>query len=337
VIQEAEAKTRTEISAAFSNIMAISDLLTQSNVKTKKEGQQELAKDKPIIQNKLTKIEKDVKSGAAQFPANREQTEKQTQTVFTTDVQRVSAEESFETNEQSMFLKDVSTAGDESDAIQKDDFISEQKTDMVQEAKIGDKVAKDSENTDSILDETRLLTSAEKSDSSIRMINSYPAVLFQNHIDERITTTSLLPYLEGSGHATLDSHEVERSIEETRTSSVVKEDPGHSVVGEEPSGKEASASLKIDEPPRLLSKGKVNYPFRAKRRGLTGKVSVSFLVDTDGQATNIEAVKAEPENVLMTFAGAAEKAIAKSRFKPGTSAGEPVPVKVVSSIRFEFL
>ena len=68
---------------------------------------------------------------------------------------------------------------------------------------------------------------------------------------------------------------------------------------------------------------------------MTGRVSVTFLVDTDGHATNIEAVKAEPESVLVTFAEAAEKAIAKWRFKPGTRSGEAVPVKVVGAIRFE--
>jgi len=64
---------------------------------------------------------------------------------------------------------------------------------------------------------------------------------------------------------------------------------------------------------------------------------VSFWVDTNGNTTNIEAVKAEPANVLVTFAGAAEKVIAKSRFRPGTSAGEPVPVKVIKPIKFELL
>ena len=179
------------------------------------------------------------------------------------------------------------------------------------------------------------MTSEEKPDSSIGVMNAYPAVLFRNNIDERITTTSLLHYLEGSGHPTLYSHEVERRSEETIASSAVKEDPGHLGSGEELSGKEASASIRIDEPPRRLSQGKVNYPSRAKRLGLTGKVSVSFLVDTDGQAANIEAVKAEPANVLVTFAGAAEKMIAKSRFKPGTSAGKPVPVKVMVPVIFE--
>jgi outer membrane biosynthesis protein TonB len=62
---------------------------------------------------------------------------------------------------------------------------------------------------------------------------------------------------------------------------------------------------------------------------------VSFLVDTDSHATNIEAVKDEPKNVLVIFAEAAKNAIAKWHFKPGTSAGEPVSVMVVAPIRFE--
>jgi TonB family protein len=226
-------------------------------------------------------------------------------------------------------------AGDESDALEKDNLISVQASDVVQEAKTDDKDAKETENAENILKETRLLTNADKPDSSIGVMNTYPAVLFRDQIDGNITTASLFHYLDESGYTTRHSYEVERRSEKTRASSAVEKNPNHLVAREKPSGKESSGSFRVDEPPKRLSKGQVNYPFRAKRLGLTGKVSVSFLVDTDGQATNIEAVKAEPENVLVTFAEAAEKAIAKSRFRPGTSAGEPVPVKAMAQIIFE--
>lgn len=336
VMQETKDEGRAKISVSSSNKTVMNDMLTGSNEVTPKiEEQQELAEDNRIAENELTETVKDGKPSAAQPTANRPKAEEQVQTVVTTDVQRVSAEESFESNEQYMFLKDAAIAGDELDAIEKDDLISEQKPDMVQEAKKKDKGAKDPEDAENILYETRPLASAEKSDSSIGVMNAYLAALPRDHKNERGPTTSLLYFLEGSEHATLHSYEVEQSTEETRASSGVKEDPGHLGSREEPSGKESSDSIKFDEPPRILSRGPVNYPFRAKRLGLTGKVSVSFLVDKDGHATNIEAVKAEPANVLLTFAGAAEKAIAKCRFKPGTSAGEPVPVKVVAPIRFE--
>jgi bla regulator protein BlaR1 len=339
VMQETEDQTRVEISASSSKKMATNELLTQPNEVTPKvEEQLTLTEEKPIVENEFTGRRKDDKPEVAQPTENKQQAEEQIQTVITMNTQSVSTEESFVSNEQQAVVqKDTIHADEKSAPLKTNDLIPEQKSDMVQKAKIEDKGAKISKNTESILDGTRLLTSAEPPDSSIGMTHAYPAILFRNHIDEPITTTSLLHYLEGSGHPTLFSHEVEESIEEAGTSSAVQEDPSHLGVGEEPSGKKASSSIRIDEPPKVLSEGEVKYPFRAKRLGLTGKVSVSFWVNTDGQATNIKAVKAEPENALVTFAGAAEEVIANSRFKPGISAGEPVPVKVRKEIRFEIL
>ena len=338
VMQEAKDETRTEISASFSNIMAINDRLTQSNKVTPEiVMQQELAEKRPNTGNEPTATGQEVKSGADQPAANRRQSEEQTQTVVTTNTLQISPKESFESNEQAAFQKDTILTDEKSAPLKTNDFLSEQKSEMVREAKMEDKGTKETEDAEKRLDDSRLLTSAEKSNAPIGLSNAYPAVLFRDYTDERITTTSLLHYLEGSGHPTLFSPEVEQSIEEAGTSSGVQEDPSHLGVGEEPSGKVASSSFRIDEPPRILSEGEVKYPFRAKRLGLTGKVSVSFWVNTDGQATNIKAVKAEPENALVTFAGAAEEVIANSRFKPGISGGEPVPVKVRKEIRFEIL
>ncbi len=340
VMQETEEESREEILFSSSNKTTINDILTRPKDLTPKiEGQQKLAEDKrktEIAEDELTEMVKGEKPLAAQPSPNRQEAEEQIQTVVTTHDQRVSAEALFESNEQNMFLKDAAISGDQLDPIKKDDPISEQKSDMVREAKAEDKGAKKTEDAESLLDEPRVLTSTEKSDPSIAITNAYPtAVLFRDHIDERITTTSLLHYLEGNGHSTLYSQEAERITEDTRISSAVKEDPIQLGIEKKQSGKETSDSFKFDEPPKILSKGSVNYPFRAKRLGLSGKVSVSFLVDTNGHATNIEAVKAEPANVLMIFAGAAEKGIAKFRFKPGTSEGEPVPVKVEASVIFK--
>jgi len=325
-----------EISASSSSKMAMNDLLTRSDEATREiKGQQEPALNEQTAENEPTEMVKEGKPSAAQPTANSQEAEELAQTVIKNHAQRVSSEEPFESSEQHVLLKEATIAGDELDAMKKDDMISEQKSDMVREAKTQDKRPKDSEDAESILYETRLHTSAENSDSPIGVMNTYPAALPRNHRDERITITSLLHYLEGNEPAAPYSYLVEQSAEQTKASSAAPEDSSHLGVGEEPFGNESTDSFKVDQPPRMLSSGPVNYPFHAKRLRLTGKVSVSFLVGTDGQATNIEAVEAEPENVLVTFAGAAEKAIARSRFRPGTSAGEPVPVKVVLPVRFE--
>jgi len=335
-MQKTKEEDGAEISASSSEKMVMNDMLTRPNqVAPKIEMQQELAEDERTAEDELTETVMDGKPNALESTANRQEADEQVQTVVMTDTQRVSDEDLFENNEQVVFLKNAAIADNELDAMKKDDLISEHKSDMVQEAKTEDKGAEDPEDAESILYETRLLTSPEKSYSSVEIMNAYLAALPRGQKNEHGPTTSLLYYMEGSEHATLRSHEVERSTEETRASSAIKEDPGHFGVGEDQPIKESSDSFNFDEPPRILSIGSVNYPFHAKRLGVTGKVSVSFLVDTDGHPMNIEAVKAEPANVLVTFAEAAEKAIAKCRFKPGTSAGEPVPVKVMAPIRFE--
>lgn len=335
VMRETKDENKEEISASSSGKMVMNDPLTWSNEATSNtDGQQKLAEDERMAENKLTEKVKDVLYSSAQPAENRQEADEQAQTMFMTDAQSVSVEKLFEFNEKDVVLKNAVIAGDEL-VMEKDGLILKQKSDMVQEDKTEDKGAEDPENAESTLIKTRLLPTAEKSDASIEAMNAYLAALFRDHKNERGPATSLLYFLERNEHATSYSHEVEGSTEETRASSAVKEDSGYLGVGEEPSGKEPSDPFEFDEPPKILSKGTVNYPFYAKRLGLTGKVSVSFLVGTDGHPTNIEAVKAEPANILMTFAETAEKAIAKCRFKPGTSAGEPVQVKVVAPIRFE--
>jgi bla regulator protein BlaR1 len=131
VTQETKDKGRAENSASSSNIMSMNDMLTRSNeVMPKIEGQQELTEDERIAENELIEMVKDGKPSAAQTTANREEAEEQVQTVVTTKVQRISAEEPFESNEQYLFLKDAAIADDGIDAIKKDDLISEQKPDV---------------------------------------------------------------------------------------------------------------------------------------------------------------------------------------------------------------
>ncbi len=327
LIQETMDKGKTIISAPSFKIESINDILTRSNEITPDiEGQQKLAEDEQTAEDELTECVKDDMPGTAQPTTNRQEIEEQVQMMVKADAQRVSAEESYENNEQNMSLKDAAITGNKLYAIEKDDLISKQKPDMVLKTGIEEKGTKDIEDDENILYENHLLTSAKKSDSSMGVMNLYPAAPPRDHIDERITITGLLHYLERNGHITPYSHEIARSTEETKVSSTFKE---------EPHVKESPDSFKFDEPPETLSRGAVTYPIRAKRLGLTGKVFVSFLVDTGGHPTDIKAVKAEPANVLVTFAGAAEKAIAKFRFKPGSNAGEPVPVKVMAPIRFE--
>ena len=95
-------------------------------------------------------------------------------------------------------------------------------------------------------------------------------------------------------------------------------------------------SLKdVDSPPRVIRAPPVNYPFKAMNKGLEGRVFVHIRIGIDGKATNIEAKRAEPPEVLDDFREEAEKAVARYRFEPARLGGEAVPVWAMQPIVFE--
>jgi protein TonB len=100
----------------------------------------------------------------------------------------------------------------------------------------------------------------------------------------------------------------------------------------EPAGKKRYSLSEVDSQPRLASRVNPTYPFRAKRRGVEGKVVVRFLVDKLGRVSQSSVVQAEPEGV---FEQSALKAVRQWRFEPGTKDGRPVATWVQVPIRFE--
>ena len=91
----------------------------------------------------------------------------------------------------------------------------------------------------------------------------------------------------------------------------------------------------VDTPPRVVRPYPVNYPYGAMNKGLRGKVFVKIRVGVDGKATNIEAKRAEPPDVLEVFGEAAEEAVARYRFEPARLGGEAVPVWAWQPISFD--
>lgn len=73
------------------------------------------------------------------------------------------------------------------------------------------------------------------------------------------------------------------------------------------------------------------YPFKAKRLGISGAVTVTFRVGTDGGVSQIKIVKATPEGI---FEKAVIDAVKRWRFKPGEITGEKVAVRVSKTIQF---
>lgn len=72
------------------------------------------------------------------------------------------------------------------------------------------------------------------------------------------------------------------------------------------------------------------YPSQLKRDGVTGMVSVSIMVDEQG---NVQEPKVEKSS-NPGFDQAAIDAVSKWKFKPAKKAGAPVSVKVVVPVKF---
>jgi len=88
----------------------------------------------------------------------------------------------------------------------------------------------------------------------------------------------------------------------------------------------------VDQKPISIATPRPRYPFKAKRMGIEGYVTVHFLVDQDGSPRELTIVKAEPEGF---FEKTVRKAVPRWRFKPGRKGGRPVSTRVEMTIRFD--
>lgn len=87
----------------------------------------------------------------------------------------------------------------------------------------------------------------------------------------------------------------------------------------------------VDRGPQILKQQKPAYPLVARRRNLTGRVTVKFLVDRHGKVRKPRIVEAHPRGV---FEQSVLDSITKWRFKPGVLKGREVATWVVLPIQF---
>ena len=88
----------------------------------------------------------------------------------------------------------------------------------------------------------------------------------------------------------------------------------------------------LDTPPLPIHRARPIYPFKARRKGITGKVTVRFLVTSTGMVDKASILKAVPEKI---FDQSVLDCIVKWRFKPGIFQGNPVATWVVLPISFK--
>lgn len=88
----------------------------------------------------------------------------------------------------------------------------------------------------------------------------------------------------------------------------------------------------VDEPPRPTRQVAPAYPPAARKRGITGYVKFALTIGADGRIEDARVLAAEPPGV---FEEAAQAAIERWAFRPGTYQGRPQTVSgVEQTIRF---
>jgi len=86
----------------------------------------------------------------------------------------------------------------------------------------------------------------------------------------------------------------------------------------------------LDQIPSPRLQAKPVYPFEMRRAGITGQVTVGFIVDSQGNVREAYALKSSHRE----FEQAAVQAVAKWRFKPGKKGGRAVNTRMAVPIVF---
>jgi TonB family protein len=86
-----------------------------------------------------------------------------------------------------------------------------------------------------------------------------------------------------------------------------------------------------DSVPVAIKKTAPQYPFEAFQEGISGSVVVEFVVDTEGNPTELKAVESSGRE----FEAAAVLCVAKWKFKPGVRDGKKVKTRMRVPIVFD--
>ncbi len=109
---------------------------------------------------------------------------------------------------------------------------------------------------------------------------------------------------------------------------------GFEVTGDELTQQVASMVFEIgelDEPPRPVSRMPPLYPPRAKVRRIEGFAVVEFLVNREGEVSDVKVTQSQPAGI---FSEAAMKAVRRWKFQPGKKNGEAVVTRVRQRLNF---
>jgi TonB family protein len=98
-----------------------------------------------------------------------------------------------------------------------------------------------------------------------------------------------------------------------------------------PKYKNSMGAGAYDTPPVAIHWQEAEFSDEARRKGITGVVTITLLVGTDGLPTDLQVVKS-------VGAGLDEKvldAVSKYRLKPAMKDGNPVPARITIQVSFQ--
>lgn len=96
-------------------------------------------------------------------------------------------------------------------------------------------------------------------------------------------------------------------------------------------GLNAYESDALDQRPGITKRVEPEYPAKARRMNIQGKVAVQMVIDTSGMPRNCSVVRADPSGY---FEDAAIAAASSMRFTPGKLKGQPVNTLVLLPFTF---
>jgi protein TonB len=89
----------------------------------------------------------------------------------------------------------------------------------------------------------------------------------------------------------------------------------------------------VDEPPLPVHRVAPKYPEKARKKGITGNVTISLLVSNTGAVKDTHIVNSQPVGV---FEESAINAVRQWRFQPAIYKGAPVAIRVTLPMSFGF-
>jgi protein TonB len=88
----------------------------------------------------------------------------------------------------------------------------------------------------------------------------------------------------------------------------------------------------VDNPPRPRQRGRIEYPKRAREKGITGYVTLSVLINENGNVERVKVLESDPPGV---FEEAAISAISGWSFDAATYKEKPVRIWAKQTLRFD--